>query len=358
MALLLAWPCQAATSRVGLEPVATPLVVEIRAPLTPGALTPTPLTAPVTAALPSLALPEVLPETGASILAPGIIPDQSSILPSQIPTLALSKIPEQDQKPQPSVESGSAQGEATFDGSRPAAPDTAEPPSVPVDLNGLEYEQARTAVGIILRNHPPTRTYFLGVGRSPAILTAVLQNLDERLAGNLPLSEFYSHPAGLASFHPPLPADQEKALFDHLDRHIPPDVLEGKRTLVLLDLVKSGRSMVALDEYLKLFAARRHQQLRWQFVGLAYDEKHSGLEEVGWHYPLITPADLGADRRSILHARMSMSVNEDLAEYDLFPAPFTGSPAPRKPYAIWRAELARRMSRDPAAAALRALVGP
>lgn len=228
-------------------------------------------------------------------------------------------------------------GAQTFDG-------VAKKPA-PVDLDAVEAEQGEAVVDLLLRDYPPDGHAFLGVGRSPAILVALLQNRGPGLARSLPLSDFYHHPGAHPKYYPPLTPELEARLFDHLDRFLPADALSGAKTLVLLDFVKGGRSTVALDLYLERYKARRHPDLRWTFFGLGLGEEHMGFKETGRSYRVLAPADLpGFAARSVLHTRMDFSWNKDWAEYGEFKAPFDDAAAlePRAEYAAWRRRLKRR----------------
>ena len=226
-----------------------------------------------------------------------------------------------------------------------------------IDLDQIEYEQARDVVGLILKDYAPAGHFFIGVGRSPAIFVAILKNLDPDMAGSLPLSSFYHHPEGRESYREPLSKEVEGRLFDHFERFIPEDVLSGERPLVLIDWVKGGRSMVALDDYLKVFARERHPRLKWDFVGLGYDEPHPGFDEAGRSYRMILPSAIKRPGvPTVLYARMDLMWNKEAqAEYGAFPAPFEGSAslAPNPRFAAWRARLAERMAADAVMRALR-----
>ncbi len=286
------------------------------------------LTAPVLALTPGLGL--------SPVPAPAIIPAQFKAQPVALQPVALRIATAARILPAATVadapEKKTDPGAATFDGAKTPAP---------VDLDAVEAGQGEKAVDLILRDYDPAGHAFVGVGRSPAIVVAQMQNRSPGLAKTLPLSDFYHHPEGRENYYPPLTPAVENRLFDHFDLYLPPESLTGGKKLVLLDYVKGGRSMIALDEYLKRYAARRRPSLRWEFFALGMDHKHVGFVESGRSYQVLTPAELG-DEGSILHTRMNYSWNKDWAEYDEFPAPFENEAALREraAYGAWRKRLA------------------
>jgi hypothetical protein len=302
---------------------------------------------------PSLGLPPVLP--------PAIIPNAALSAVHPVPTATIpdagvktasppvagepvksaapgaGKIAAPVGVPADGTEKAAVPGAQTFDG-------TSRKPA-PIDLDALEAVEGEAVVDVLMRDYHPAGHAFVGVGRSPAIIVALMQNRNPALARTLPLSDFYHHPGGHAKYYAPLPPELETRLFDHLDRYLPPESLSGAKKLVLIDFVKGGRSMIALDEYLKRFASRRYPALRWEFFGLGLGEEHAGFTESGRSYRVLTPKELDeAAPRPILHTRMSFSWNKDLAEYGEFPAPFENAAAleRRAEYEAWRKRLAER----------------
>lgn len=279
---------------------------------------------PITALSPIRAAPSAEVKTAAPVSAVEALKTPATGGPvNALPTVA---------GPTEANEKTSVPGAAAFDGTSKKAP---------IDLDAIEAEEGEAVVDTILREHDPATHAYVGVGRSPAILIALMQNRNPALANTLPLSDFYHHPAAHPKYYPPLSPELETRIYDHLDRYLPASARSGEKSLVLIDFVKGGRSMVALDEYLKRYAARRAPAMRWTFFGLGLGEEHVGFTESGRSYRVLTPAELGKTP-AILHTRLSFSWNKDLAEYGEFPAPFDGTLELRAEYDAWRKRLAKQ----------------
>jgi hypothetical protein len=125
------------------------------------------------------------------------------------------------------------------------------------------YHEFRNATVELMRRYPPNEHFFIGLGRSPAPMVAFLQNLErkgQRAAVNFPAS-------GLRSGRV---AGKEAAYEEHFAHFIPPEVLKGKRTIVIFDRSVSGsggsihKVKTALEDYLAKIGSKA------KVVGVSY----------------------------------------------------------------------------------------
>ncbi len=90
------------------------------------------------------------------------------------------------------------------------------------------YEQLRDAMVEAMRMYDPSTHYFVGLGSDPHPIIAFLQNLGgNRLATNFPASGKYDEGLPVRTLDP------------YIRKLIPPEVLNGSKTLVLLDQTTS-----------------------------------------------------------------------------------------------------------------------
>jgi hypothetical protein len=116
------------------------------------------------------------------------------------------------------------------DGTLPPLPDG---PIVQIDgtdhMPKATYDQLRDAMIETMKKYPPDQHYFIGLGSDPHPIIAFLQNVGGRgLATNFPASGKYT-----INLDP-------RVLAPYVRKLIPPEVLNGSKTLVLLDQTDSG----------------------------------------------------------------------------------------------------------------------
>jgi hypothetical protein len=111
-----------------------------------------------------------------------------------------------------------------------------------------EYRDLRDGTMELLRRYPPDTHFFVGLGRDPAPIIAFLQNLGEKdLAVNLPGTSS----TGWDRVVP----DADAARY--IEAAIPPAILTGKRTIVLVDVTSTGKTPAAFGPYLDRYLAAR-----------------------------------------------------------------------------------------------------
>jgi hypothetical protein len=109
--------------------------------------------------------------------------------------------------------------------------------------NGLvgeaNYQAIKTYAIEVLRRYPPDRFYYVGIGRSPTTVIAMLKNLGPDLAMSFPASGLNDHARARADAH-------RSRYQAHIEGLIPRSVRHGDRKLLLLDL-SSGPSLRGLE---------------------------------------------------------------------------------------------------------------
>lgn len=129
-------------------------------------------------------------------------------------------------------------------------------------IDRVEYERIRD-ISLFVANKP--NVFVIGVGRSPTPFIAFLQEYRPNSAVNLPLSQF-RYPTGTELSH-----EDERKLYQHLDRFIPSEQeLEGKE-IVLLDYAVSGESLLSFTRYFQKYLSNRNRHNTITPVALVKD---------------------------------------------------------------------------------------
>ena len=132
------------------------------------------------------------------------------------------------------------------------------------------YDQFRGAVVDLLRRFPPSQHVFVGVGRSPAPLMALMQNLDSKLAFNFPAS-------GLRAQDP---TRYFAAYAEHFAALLPAEVLRGNKSIVLVDrsVAGSGSSIAKLKGVLETYLHSIGSSVKVKGIGFSESAPAYGLE--------------------------------------------------------------------------------
>ena len=112
-----------------------------------------------------------------------------------------------------------------------------------------EYTQTRDLAFELFHAHPPMDHVYLGIGRSPVPVMALLKELGGVQSANLPIS-------GLGNKFELSPA-QKVALFVRFERAIPSAIVRSGKDFVLVDAVYKGNSMVSLADLFPEYLASR-----------------------------------------------------------------------------------------------------
>lgn len=157
--------------------------------------------------------------------------------------------------------------------------------NVQADYTPELWKEISDLVTEITHRFPPDQYYYVGVGRSPTPIIALLQELGLD-ALNLPLTQLNSHAANVdrrfpAGFEPLKPREQER-LFEHFERFLPtPQQLKGRRIL-LIDYTINGFGLRNARSYLRLFAEKMRDDLRFKLLPLkGYSEAESYTADPG-----------------------------------------------------------------------------
>ncbi len=124
----------------------------------------------------------------------------------------------------------------------------------------------------LLKNYPPKKYLYVGVGRSPTLLSAHLQLIDPKLVVNLPASKVKSG-RPFAQMTP----EQKALLKEHLIRFLPSKAELAGRTLLLIDFVHSGVGLAWVQEYVNGLLPLDH---RAESLGLVYAKADPSLRVV------------------------------------------------------------------------------
>jgi hypothetical protein len=113
---------------------------------------------------------------------------------------------------------------------------------VPLQLTGpayvSEWEQLRDIALTIIRQYPPDRFHYVGIGQSPTPIIAILQNLSLG-ATNVPLSDIETHMRRILDKRAPDKA-MKAMLYEHFGRFLPADEKLGGRQILVMDVSGIG----------------------------------------------------------------------------------------------------------------------
>jgi hypothetical protein len=128
-------------------------------------------------------------------------------------------------------------------------------------LDAQHYRDVRDASLEVMRRYSPKDHYYVAVGRSPVAFATFLRHLNPDLAMTFPASDMRRDV---------LPEWKEQ-YFEHFRELIPKDVLEGNRTILLVDRSRpgSGQSLAALKQLLEEYLQRTGSSTQVRALGLA-----------------------------------------------------------------------------------------
>ena len=162
---------------------------------------------------------------------------------------------------------------------------SAKAPSKALMLDGYEhllpahYEQLRKASTALLRRFHPERHVFVGVGRAPAAIVALLKNLAPELAETYPAGGL-SGSAGDLALTPAL----QKLHGEHLDQLLGQRVLNSGRDIVLVDRALSGKTLRVMQTLVERHLQQMGSTVKVHAVGLS-ETALPGIEHLdisGW----------------------------------------------------------------------------
>ncbi|MEV5176675.1 hypothetical protein AB0L10_37630, partial [Streptomyces flaveolus] len=130
---------------------------------------------------------------------------------------------------------------------------------------------------LITGKYPPSRHFYLGLGRSPAAVIAALQTTGHQ-AGSVPLSDFRPAPENndwsifrdAFKKYPALTGEQRRMLHAHFDEFVRPHIETGK-DIVLIDYTQTGLSLFAAQHYLSDYLTERGSDSQVKALALHQD---------------------------------------------------------------------------------------
>ena len=208
-------------------------------------------------------------------------------------------------------------------------------------LSQQQYDQLKYVGTEMLKRFPPSTHYYVGLGRSPASVISMIQNLaadpsaPEKLAMNFPASGV--HDGGV---------HDDASYFRHLDALLPKEVVSGKRSIVLLDRSRpyggqhsGGESLYLFKQILERYLTARGSSVKVEALGFAYGPLNPAYKLTHLAFDMNTRPEL---------ERVSMPHYEEVAEYPHHRiAPNLQPPARRPEYGQYKAQMLERMRRDP-----------
>jgi hypothetical protein len=146
------------------------------------------------------------------------------------------------------------------------------------EISNPEYNAIFEIADRIYRPYPSDQYVVIGVGRSPSLPMAFLQNLQSDYAYNFPISAFKyrvsgNTPAKIPEYaikqFSPLSDNQKQKLFAHFDRFFPSAKQINRREIVLFDYSRRGGNLFALEEYLREYLVKNVRFSKIHLVTLA-----------------------------------------------------------------------------------------
>ena len=137
----------------------------------------------------------------------------------------------------------------------------------------------------ILTAFDPATHFFIDIGSGPSPIAAYMQNISGVLRANIPLSGFADYVDERGFFvknrQPGQPyiipeSDYLKILNDHFDRFIPKEALSANKTIVLIDTVQSGTTLLNSHRRISDYVHAINPSQRVEALGLL----HPGVKPI------------------------------------------------------------------------------
>ncbi len=189
------------------------------------------------------------------------------------------------------------------------------PAYAPVDLDYETYVEAIELVAQTFQRFSPEEYYVVALGRSMTPYMRVMDNFSPGVGVTIPLSNFYSRPEVHAEYDPPLTPEIEARLFKHFDRFLagfPKD-----KNILLVDYAASGKSMVAVEEYLTKYLQDRNIAKKVEVQVFTADTALPAVTEAGKNFHKVSLKNY-----PVTNSRVELSWFDTDAEYREFMPPF------------------------------------
>jgi hypothetical protein len=161
---------------------------------------------------------------------------------------------------------------------QPEGPRLRAGPLIRIDRAGFaskaEYTDLHHAVGALLQRYRPDRHFFIGAGRDPAPIMALLHVLGgDELAMNFPASG-----SGMWMQENSRPSDA--VVEPYFTKLIPRSVIEGKRDIVLVDQTDEGRTLSGFSPVLQRYLDRVGFKGRLRKVAFSRMPQKAGIDVI------------------------------------------------------------------------------
>jgi hypothetical protein len=126
-------------------------------------------------------------------------------------------------------------------------------------LDSNHYQNVRDVAVNLLRSYSPDQHYFVAVGRSPVALATFMRELDDDMVMTFPASDMRLK----------IDPSWKQQYFDHFRDLIPNEILHGRRTIVLFDRAREGKTLVTLKGYLDEYLRSIGSTTQVRIVGIS-----------------------------------------------------------------------------------------
>lgn len=216
------------------------------------------------------------------------------------------------------------------------------------DVSDQEFDEIHRVTQTIVKQFPPDKYYYLGIGRSPAPILAVLQSAIPGSASQLPLTGFNYSEKG----HPESPSmnsRQTAALESHFERFLPtPEQLKGRKIL-LIDYSRTGQTLVSAEEYITEFGFMSDRDYDIDILSLNDTDRIPELQARAARDGVTihsVPLDSAPEFRANLHGEIYRLIAE-YGEFDLAKKN-PGAALKRNPeYDAFKASVAKKLAAKP-----------
>jgi hypothetical protein len=191
-----------------------------------------------------------------------------------------------------------------------------------------ELREIRKVSVEILKRCPPAECIVIGIGRSPAVFTADLQNQAEDYAYNVPVSGFRHNPdfekmqpldlretLSESMFHP-LDPSREAYFFEHLSGYLPnTQQIKGRRMLLIDYAANGGYSLFSFQRYAEKFYRSMGSEPKINSLAIANFHQREQVRKTAPRYGVKDTDVLELEAKSELAESLDYSMFEHLAEY-------------------------------------------
>lgn len=164
----------------------------------------------------------------------------------------------------------------------------------------------------------------IGLGRSPAPITAMLSGFKKADTKNIALSDFRSNPLPQGSLPEhytkvsnkfnPLSEKDQTALFEYFDKQLSDHLRSKKGDVYILDVGESGASLFAFTKYLEIYAKQRNIPVNLKTIVITNPKFASNVEEMAKFYG-IKPKVLTYGENKFVEDTFKSSAWDYAAEY-------------------------------------------